>query len=59
MKMTARPDGSLVIELGSHEKETLRYVAERASFMDTPPEQQEKILRLAEEILAGLGYRSE
>ena len=37
----------------------MRYLAERAGFVDTPPEAQEEILQLAEEILSALGVRTE
>ena len=51
------PDGGLKLELNAREAALLRYLAERASFVDTPPEEQENILRLAEEILAALGVK--
>lgn len=46
------PDGGLKLSLTPREVRLLRYVAEKASFMDTPPEEAEAILRLAEELLS-------
>ena len=54
--MIARPgpEGGLVFEFSREERRTLRLLAQRASFIDTPPEEQDRIFRLAEEILAAL-----
>ena len=38
---------------------TVRLLAQRASFMDTPPEEQDRIFRLSEEILAALEDRTD
>jgi hypothetical protein len=59
MKHDRTPDGGLKLELDAREAVLLRYLAERASFVDTPPEEQEAIYGLAERILAALGQRSE
>ena len=59
MRSERKPDGGLTLELDAKEARLLRFLAERASFMDTPPEEQEPTLQLAEEILAALGYETE
>jgi hypothetical protein len=59
MKHELTADGHLKLELNARETLLLRYLAERATFVDTPPEQQSAILRLAEQILAVLGQKSE
>jgi hypothetical protein len=48
------PDGGLNLQLNGREARLLRFVAEKASFTDTPPEEAEEILRLADELLAAL-----
>ena len=59
MKHAMTSDGHLRLELDPRETKLLRYLAERATFVDTPPEEQSAILRLAEQILAVLGQKSE
>jgi hypothetical protein len=46
--------GGITLEFTRPEASTLRLLAQRASFMDTPPEDQDRIFRMAEEILAAL-----
>ncbi len=48
------PDGGLKLELNAREARLLRYVAEKASFMDTPPDEAEQILRLADDLISAL-----
>ena len=57
MKHEKTPGGGLKLELDPREAGLLRYLAERATFVDTPPEEQESILQLAEQILAALGQK--
>jgi hypothetical protein len=52
-------EGGLKLEFSSREALLLRYLAERATFVDTPPEEQDAIFDLAERILAALGQRSD
>jgi len=59
MKQERTPEGGLKLELNARETRLLRYLAERASFVDTPPEEQSAILRLAEQILSALGEKME
>ena len=59
MKHEITPDGALKLELDPREKRILKYLAERAMFVDTPPEAQDAILRMAEQILAALGENLE
>ena len=59
MKSDTIPSGGLKLEFSEEEARVLRFVAERASFMDIPPEQQEPAMKLAEEILSALGYTIE
>ena len=59
MKHEMTPEGHLRLELDAREMRLLKYLAERATFVDTPPEEQSAILRLAEQILAALGEKSE
>jgi hypothetical protein len=59
MKHEITPEGHLKLELNARERQLLKYLAERATFVDTPPEEQSAILRLAEQILAALGEKSE
>jgi len=59
MKHEMTPEGHLKLELNARETLLLRYLAERATFVDTPPAEQSAILRLAEQILAALGQKSE
>lgn len=51
--------GGLKLELDAREAKLLKLLAERATFVDTPPEEQDAIFRLAEQILGALGERSE
>ena len=55
MKHEKTSEGGLKLELNAREAKLLRYLAERATFVDTPPEEQANILRLAEQILSALG----
>ena len=55
MKHERTPEGSLRLELNAREAVLLRYLAERATFVDTPPEEQDDIFELAEKIFAALG----
>jgi len=57
MKHERTPQGGLKLELDAREARLMRYLAERATFVDTPPEEQEAILQLAEQILAALGQK--
>jgi hypothetical protein len=59
MKHERTPGGGLKLELDPREATLMRYLAERASFVDTPPEEQDAIYDLAERILAALGQRSQ
>jgi hypothetical protein len=58
MKHEKKPDGGLKLEFDAREAVLLRYLAERATFVDTPPEEQDAIYELGERILAALGPRS-
>jgi len=53
------PGGGLQVEFSREETRTLRLLAQRASFMDTPPDEQDRILRLAEDLLAALEDRTD
>lgn len=55
MKHERTPEGSLRLEFDGREAVLLRYLAERATFVDTPPEEQDHIFDLAEKILTALG----
>jgi len=59
MKHERTPEGGLKLEFSAREARLLKYLAERASFVDTPPEEQTHILRLAEQILFALGEKIE
>jgi hypothetical protein len=59
MKFEKMPKGGYRFEVDDREALLLRYLAERASFVDTPVEVQEDVLRLADEILAALGYATQ
>lgn len=54
MNVRNEPSGGITLEFTRSEASTLRLLAQRASFMDTPPEAQDRIFRMAEEILAAL-----
>jgi len=56
---TRTAEGGLKLELNPREAKLLRYLTERATFVDTPPEEQGDILRLAEQILFALGQKAE
>jgi hypothetical protein len=58
MKHERTPQGGVKLELDAREAALLRYLAERATFVDTPPEEQDAIYELGERILAALGPRS-
>lgn len=49
------PAGGLTLRLDAREVTVFRHLVERASFLDTPPEVQDDILRLADELLKGMG----
>lgn len=55
MKLEKTPAGGLKMDLDAREAEVFRYLVERASFIDTPPEKQDEVLQLAERILVALG----
>ncbi len=55
MKCTHTPEGGMRLELDPQEATVFRHLVERASFIDTLPEDQSAIFRMAEEILAELG----
>ena len=57
MKHERNPEGEFRLELNAREAQLLKYLAERATFVDTPPEEQSAILRLAEQILVALGEK--
>ena len=59
MKHERTPGGGLKLELDAREARLLRFLAERATFVDTPPEEQDAIFRLGEQILSVLAERSE
>jgi hypothetical protein len=59
MKHERTTAGGIRLELDAQEATLLRYLAERATFVDTPPEEQIHILRLAEQILLALGQKPE
>ncbi len=59
MKHERTPEGGLKLELDDRETVLLRHLVERATFIDTPPEKQDAILRLGEQILTALGVKSE
>ena len=48
-------DGGLKLELEAAEVEIFRYLVERAAFIDTPPEKQDAILSMADQILTNWG----
>ncbi|MBI4161483.1 MAG: hypothetical protein HY509_03455 [Acidobacteria bacterium] len=58
MRVTCTTDGGLRLELEPGETELFRRLVERAAFIDTPPDRQHEVLRLAEAILAALGERA-
>ncbi len=55
MKCTHTPEVGMRLELDPREATVFRHLVERASFLDTPPEEQAAIFRMAEHILAELG----
>lgn len=55
MKHQTTSGGGLQLEFDSKEVSIFRHLVERAAFIDTPPQEQEAILRLADQILAALG----
>jgi hypothetical protein len=55
MRHERTPAGGLKLELDGREARLLKLLAERATFVDTPPEEQDAIFRLAEQILSALG----
>jgi hypothetical protein len=58
MKHERTADGGLRLELDLREARLLRYLAERATFVDTPPGEQEAIFDLAEQILTAPGQET-
>ena len=54
MRLERTPEDGLKLELNRQEAELFQHMVERATFIDTPPEHQVEILRLAEKILAAL-----
>jgi hypothetical protein len=59
MKHEKTTGGGIRLELDAREATLLGYLAERETFVDTPPEEQIHILRLAEQILLALGQKPE
>ena len=59
MKHERTAQGGIRMEFDAREAALLRYLAERSTFVDTPPEEQIHILRLAEQILLALGQKLE
>ncbi|HEU5180225.1 MAG TPA: hypothetical protein VFW45_05500 [Candidatus Polarisedimenticolia bacterium] len=59
MRHERTPGGGLMLELDAREARLMKFLAERATFVDTPPEEQDDILRLADQILGALGERTE
>ena len=55
MKCTHTPEGDMRLELDPREATVFRHLVERASFLDTPPEEQTAIFGMAEQILEELG----
>lgn len=51
MRVEKTPSGGVTIALEKSEVEVMRLALERASFIDTPPDRQDEILRFAEELL--------
>ena len=54
MQLKSNPDGGIRLELDRDEAPLFRQLLERAAFIDTPPDAQHAILKLAEKILAAL-----
>lgn len=54
MRLERMPEGGLKLELNREEAGLFQHVVERAAYIDTPPDRQVNILRLAEKILAVL-----
>jgi hypothetical protein len=54
MNVESTGSGGVVISLEKSEVVLLRYALERASFIDTPPDRQQEILRLADDLLAAI-----
>ena len=55
MKCGRTPEGGLDLALDPREAVVFRHLVERASFLDTPPDQQDAIARMAGRILKELG----
>jgi len=51
VRVEKSPSGGVTIALEVKEVEVLRLALERASFIDTPPDRQDEILHLAEDLL--------
>ncbi len=51
MQCTSTPDGGMQLDLEPTERMLFRYLVERASFLDTPPEHQDAIHQMAEKLL--------
>ena len=54
MRLERMPEGGLKLELNREEAGLFQNRVERAAYIDTPPDRQVNILRLAEKILAVL-----
>ena len=54
MKITKNPSGGATLTLEAGEVPLLRLAMERATFIDTPPGQQEEILRFADDVMKAL-----
>ena len=55
MKCTRTPDGGLRLKMDPREAIVFGYLVERASFLDTPPEELNAIFQMTEQIQAALG----
>lgn len=51
MKVEKSASGGVTIALDPKEVDLMRLTLERASFIDTPPNRQDEILRFAEDLL--------
>lgn len=54
MKVEKSASGGVTVALEGKEVELMRLTLERASFIDTPPDRQDEILRFTEDLLRAL-----
>ena len=54
MKVEKNASGGVTVALEGKEIELMRLTLERASFIDTPPNRQDEILRFAEDLLRAI-----